>query len=57
MSKETVAKQFFTDFLENLGDNSDVEDEMNAEEANFMLTDLFFAGLLDVGWDPKKNTN
>ena len=41
MSKETVAKQFFTDFLENLGDNLDGEDERNTEEANFILTDLF----------------
>ncbi|MGD0496195.1 MAG: hypothetical protein ABSB28_09190 [Candidatus Bathyarchaeia archaeon] len=47
MSKEAVARQFFLDFIENLG--SEYEDEYNQEhdeeEANLILTDLFFSGL------------
>lgn len=54
MTKEDVAKQFFWDFLENLGDSSD--DERVEEEANFVLTDLFFSGLLKVEWNPKTHS-
>ncbi|MGB8779887.1 MAG: hypothetical protein WCD81_04470 [Candidatus Bathyarchaeia archaeon] len=57
MSKEAVARQFFLDFIENLG--SEYEDEYNQEhieeEANLILTDLFFSGLLKIEWNPRKH--
>ncbi|MGA3193113.1 MAG: hypothetical protein ABSD73_11490 [Candidatus Bathyarchaeia archaeon] len=57
MSKEAVARQFFLDFTENLG--SEYEDEYNQEhieeEANLILTDLFFSGLLKIEWNPRKH--
>ena len=56
-SKEAVARQFFLDFIENLG--SEYEDENNQEcseeEANLILTDLFFSGLLKIEWNPRKH--
>jgi hypothetical protein len=57
MSKEAVVRQFFLDFIENLG--SEYEDENNQEhieeEANLILTDLFFSGLLKIEWNPRKH--
>ena len=43
------------DFLENLGE--DYEDgealgDYGIEEANLILSDLFFSGLLKIRWDP-----
>jgi len=54
MTKESVARQFFWDFLENLGDCPSHDDEQTAEEANFILADWFFSGMLEIKWDPKK---
>jgi hypothetical protein len=57
VSKEAVARQFFLDFIENLG--SEYEDQYNQEhdeeEANLILTDLFFSGLLKIEWNPRKH--
>jgi hypothetical protein len=57
VSKEAVARQFFLDFIENLG--SEYEDECNQdyieEEANLILADLFFSGLLKIEWNPRKH--
>lgn len=53
MTRGCVARQFFWDFMENLGDNSNDDDAQNMEEANFILTDWFFSGLLEIRWDPK----
>lgn len=59
MSKESVARQFFWDFLENLGEEYKPDSDLSnsdREEANFILTDLFFAGLLKIGWNHKTQT-
>lgn len=59
MTKEAVAKQFFWDLLENLGEDYGYESDFTGyekEEANWILTDLFFAGLLKIGWNPKTRT-
>jgi len=57
MSKEAVARQVFLYFIENLG--SEIEDEYDQEydeeEANLILTDLFFSGLLKIEWNPRKH--
>lgn len=55
MTKEYVARQFFWDFMENLGDNYKNDDEQDVEEANFILADWFFSGLLEIKWDPEKH--
>jgi hypothetical protein len=56
MTKEAIARQFFMDFLENLGERVDCYEEFEEEECNMILTDLFFAGQLEVGWNPETNT-
>ena len=56
MTKETVVKQFFWDLLENLGEDYESDSEYSSydkEENNLILLDLFFAGLLKIGWDHK----
>jgi hypothetical protein len=56
ITREVVVKQFFWDLLENLGEDyeSDIEySSYDKEESNFILMDLFFAGLLKIGWNPK----
>lgn len=56
MTKETVAKQFFMDFIENLGDYEYEHDQsFGEEEANSILTDLFFSGLMGIKWDSKEH--
>jgi len=58
MTKEAVARQFFMDFIENLGESyeDNYDQDHNEEEANLILTDLSFSGLLEVERDPKKRT-
>ena len=56
MTKEAVVKQFLWDLLENLGEDYECEGDFTSyekEEANWILTDLFFAGLLEIAWNPK----
>jgi len=53
MTREAVARQFFMDFLENLGYPVDSYKEFEEEECNMILTDLFFDGRLEVKWNPK----
>lgn len=45
MTKEAVVRQFFMDLIENLGENyeDDFQRDYDEEEANFILTDLFFS--------------
>ena len=53
MTREAVARQFFMDFLENLGYPVDSHKEFEEEECNMMLTNLFFDGRLETRWNPK----
>jgi len=53
MTKKAVVRQFFMDFLENLGDY-----EFNGyeeEESLRVMADLFFSGLLVLKWNPEDN--
>lgn len=58
MTKEAIARQFFRDFLENLGGYRYIDDldEYDEEESNQIITDVFFSGGLTMKWDPKKHT-
>lgn len=56
MTKEAVVRQFFMDFIENLGDHVDEKKEFEDEECNMILTDLFFAGKLEMKWNPKRHS-
>ncbi|MGB9134711.1 MAG: hypothetical protein WCC63_03885 [Candidatus Bathyarchaeia archaeon] len=56
MTKEAVVRQFFMDFVENLGYQVDERKEFEDEESNMILTDLFFAGKLEMKWNPKKHS-
>jgi hypothetical protein len=59
MTKEAVVKQFLWDLLENSGEDYDREGDFtnyDKEEANWILADLFFAGLLEIAWNPKTKT-
>lgn len=56
MAKSAVARQFFIDFIENLGDHVDVEEEFEEEESIMILTDLFFGGELAIMWNPETDT-
>ena len=56
MTKEAIARQHFMDFLENLGDREYGYEEYSEEESDWILTDLFFSGLLVVKWNPEKHT-
>ena len=54
MTKESVARQFFMDFVENLGEDYEYDCECAqdcGEEATLILADLFFSGLLEIKWD------
>ncbi|MCW3985151.1 MAG: hypothetical protein NWE91_01910 [Candidatus Bathyarchaeota archaeon] len=56
MTKEAVIRQFFSDFIENLGCKVNGYEEFDEEECNMILTDLFFAGRLEIKWNPKAHT-
>ena len=58
MTREAVVRQFFLDFIENLGTEHEDEDitPYVEEEASLVLTDLFFSGLLKLEWNAKKHT-
>ena len=51
MSKDAVVRQFFLDFLENLGDHVGECEEHDEEERNQILADLFFDGRLEIKWN------
>lgn len=55
MTKEAVARQYFIDFVENLGEDYEYDCEYDQdreeEEATLILADLFFSGLLEIKWD------
>jgi len=55
MTREAVTRQFFIDFLENLGDNSGRHEQAcdfyDEEDANMILVDMFFAGQLELKWN------
>ena len=51
MSKDAVVRQFFLDFLENLGDHVGECEERDDEERNQILADLFFDGRLEIKWN------
>ena len=53
MSKDAVVRQFFLDFIENLGDPVDEYQEHDSEECNQILTDMFFDGRLEIKWNVK----
>lgn len=53
MSKEAVVKQFFMDFIENLGENIDEYEEYDQEECNQILANMFFASNLEIKWNSK----
>jgi hypothetical protein len=57
-TKEAVVRQYFRDFLENLGDCEfdDDFDEWTEEEGNQMISDAFFSGGLMIGWSVKQHT-
>ena len=56
MTKEAVARQFFMDFIENLGYYVNRYQEFEEEECNMILTDLFFGERLEIKWNPKTDT-
>jgi hypothetical protein len=51
MSKDAIVRQFFLDFLENLGDHVDECEELDEEECTQILADLFFDGRLEIKWN------
>jgi hypothetical protein len=57
-TKEAVVRQYFRDFLENLGDCEfdDDFDELNDEESNQIISDAFFSGGLMISWSVKQHT-
>ena len=56
MPKEAVARQFFTDFLENLGDYEyDPHEGFGHEESHMIIAGFFFAGQMKLRWDPKRH--
>lgn len=56
MTKEAIARQYFRDFLENLGDHEYGYEEYNAEESAQIITEAFFSGELIIRWNRKKHT-
>lgn len=56
MAKSAVARQFFIDLIENLGDHIDVEETFEQEESTLILTDMFFGGALAIMWNPETDT-
>jgi len=56
MTKEAVVRQFFMDFVENLGYDFDGWEEFEDEECNMIIADLFFAGKLEIKWNPNKHS-
>jgi len=56
MTKEAVVRQFFIDFLENLGHHVNDYEEFEEEECNTILADLFFAGKLEIKWNTHDET-
>jgi hypothetical protein len=56
VTKEAVARQFFIDFVENSGDTEeDPHEEYPSEESLLVVTDWFFSGLMEIGWNPRKH--
>jgi len=60
MTIEAVARQYFMDFLENLGDceyggEEYVDEEYIEEQSNQIIADDFFSGELVIGWDTKEH--
>lgn len=57
MTREAVARQFFTDFIENLGDDYICEyaETCSDEECNWIIADYFFSGMLKIYWNPEKH--
>lgn len=56
MTTEAIARQYFIDFLENLGCHVKGYEEFDEEESAMILADLFFAGRLEIKWNPEKDT-
>jgi len=56
MTNEAIARQYFMDFLENLGDHEYGCEEYSEEESDQIITDTFFSGGLIISWNPKKHT-
>jgi hypothetical protein len=56
MTIEAVARQYFRDFLENLGYHVNGYEEFDEEESNMILADLFFEGRVEIKWDPETHT-
>lgn len=56
MTKEAVVRQFFMDLMENLGYHVDERKEFEDEENNLILADLFFAGKLELKWNPERHS-
>ena len=54
MIEEVVIRQYFLDFLENLGHHVGNHEEYDEEECNQIIADLFFAGELEIKWNPQK---
>jgi hypothetical protein len=56
LAKEAVARQYFMDFIENLGESFEDDVQLDDEEANLTLTDLFFSGELELKLSPHEHT-
>jgi hypothetical protein len=56
MSIEATTRQYFRDFLENLGDHEYGYEEYSEEEGDQIITAAFFFGGLIIRWNPKKHT-
>ena len=53
-ARTVVTRQFFMDFLENLGEQViDYEQLEEEEECNQIIADLFFAGQMELKWNPE----
>jgi len=55
VTKEAVVRQFFIDFIENLGESLD--DDYCQGEITLIPAELFFSGSLEIKWDPEKQKN
>lgn len=58
LTKEAVARQFFHDFMENLGSEYECEQGQfwQDEECNMILINEFFSGTLEIRWDPQEHS-
>ena len=58
MTKEAVARQFFSDFLENLGNECECEQGQPwlGEEFNMILISQFFSGNLEIRWNCQRHS-